>query len=95
MGIYSSAKRQQNSGSKDEHALSLAEWSPVNDPAHAHTVSAPAPAAGASVTLPRHACIHACILPPVMPSAVATNVQGPPGPRMHTPGEDGLGVGTG
>ena len=32
---------------------------------------------------------------PVMPSAVATKVQGPPGPRMHTPGEDGVGVGTG
>ncbi len=30
---------------------------------------------------------------PVMPSAEATKVQGPPGPRMHWPGETGSGVG--
>jgi|LauGreDrversion2_3_1035106.scaffolds.fasta_scaffold159361_1 hypothetical protein len=30
-----------------------------------------------------------------MPSEVATKVQGPPGPRKHTPAEEGVGVGTG
>ena len=34
------AKHQQNSGSNDEHALSLDEWSPVKDPAHVRNASA-------------------------------------------------------
>jgi len=34
------AKHQQNSGSNDEHALSLDEWSPVKDPARVRNASA-------------------------------------------------------
>jgi hypothetical protein len=34
------ANHQQNSGSNDEHALSLDEWSPVKDPVHVRNSSA-------------------------------------------------------
>lgn len=127
-GSIKRTKHQQNSGSNDEHALSLDEWSPVKDPAHVRNASVLANARVSTKTRSLHhfcrsfpharvstkthsSTTRRCHRPrprpragpslsrshnePEMPSEVATKVQGPPGPRMHTPGEDGVGVGTG